>query len=520
MNVERDTLHMERHTMKKRQTRFFPLLLVLALIGAGCDILDNPRPRQSLPVEDLTGDAKGMRALVTGLYDAIQEHDLAGSFYNIAPELMSDNVVYTGSYDNLQNTHQHNMIPQDPATGWWLSSYEAINMANLILDLLEQPEETGLGQAEIDLMRGDALFIRGMLYFELGRVFSKPWWTTGDGSHDGVPLRIRPVTDISHFEHLPRATLAETYQQAREDLVAAAELLPDTGTRQDSPVDPNGRGRATRHAALGYQMRLEMERQRYDVAADLAAEIMGSGHFTLAAHPEDPFRNDFSSEAIFEVIHTATDNPGVNNSISSIYSPPDLGGRGDIRISTSFASALQSVLSQTQRELLQQNDLVAKDLRLELLTTTEPGRGATLKYNDATGNADNVMNLRYPEVLLSRAEALAEMAADLNDLPQEVFDLLNRVRTRSIKVTRTDGGDASDDAVRYRRADFTTKEEVIDAILLERRVELAFEGDRFHTLQRRGLPVRDTPAGDNRLLFPLPQEEVDANPFIEQHGDY
>src|SRR5690606_33462617 len=114
-----------------------------------------------------------------------------------------------------------------------------------------------------------------------------------------------------------------------------------------------------------------------------------------------------------------------------------------------------------------------------------------------------------------------EMAATLGDVPAEAYELLNLVRMRSLNVMASaTGGEAPDGLVRYTPADFADKQELLDAILLERRVELAFEGDRFHTLQRRGLQVRGVPAGDNRLLFPLPQEEVDSNPLIDQHGDY
>ncbi len=82
------------------------------------------------------------------------------------------------------------------------------------------------------------------------------------------------------------------------------------------------------------------------------------------------------------------------------------------------------------------------------------------------------------------------------------------------------GGTATNTLIEYTAASFTTKQELIDAILLERRVELAFEGDRFHTLHRRGLAIRTLLPDDNRITFPIPQQELDANPQMVQNPGY
>lgn len=79
---------------------------------------------------------------------------------------------------------------------------------------------------------------------------------------------------------------------------------------------------------------------------------------------------------------------------------------------------------------------------------------------------------------------------------------------------------------------FASKAEAIDAILLERFKELAYEGHRFWDLKRRGLPVErlasDAPtsiaavvaAGNFRFLLPIPQPEILANNLMEQNPGY
>jgi starch-binding outer membrane protein, SusD/RagB family len=495
-------------TMKKLK-----LLLIAIVVGglAGCDILDT-EPRQSLPIDETLEDVQGLQGLVTGLYDGIQDPDIAGGNYNVVPEILADNVVWTGSFTNYQRVHQHGMVPENPTTNWWVISYRTINMANLLIEdapnLIDDPD---LSQEDLDVILGDAYFIRGMLYFEMARVFSSPWWVTGDGSHDGVPLRTNSATEINDFENLPRASLAASYVQAESDLQEALNFLPDVAVRADR--------RVTRSAALGYLMRLEMTRGNYSAAADYAGQIIDSGFYALTDHPEGPFLNEFSEESIFEVIHTPQDNPGVNAGQNAFYAASALGGRGDVEISGAFFDALNSLVTEEQQAAIEAADLVVEDLRVDLIAEFG-GAPVTLKFRDGINNADNVMNMRYADILLSRAEALAEDAADLSSVPQEAYDLLNRVRTRSLNVTDPVTGAPMDEVIEFEESDFDDKQELIDAILLERQVELAFEGDRFHTLQRKGLDVRGTPAGDDALLFPLPQGEVDANPEIEQHGGY
>jgi hypothetical protein len=79
---------------------------------------------------------------------------------------------------------------------------------------------------------------------------------------------------------------------------------------------------------------------------------------------------------------------------------------------------------------------------------------------------------------------------------------------------------------------FPTKGEAIDAIMNERARELCFEGFRFFDLVRRGLPVtrpasdvqssawQTLPASDYRMLFPIPQSSILANPNMEQNPGY
>lgn len=475
------------------------IITTVVFVGLiGCDLLDQD-PQQSLPTEDIVTSAEGIENLVTGMYDGLQSEDISGANYNVLPEIMADNVSWSGSFVNYARQASRSMLPTDgQINGWWNTSYREINTANVLLGDVDEVDDPEFTEADRISVSADAYFVRGMLYFELGRVYSKPWGFTSDNSHPAVPVRTDGVERTADFEDLERSSLAEVYDQAEADLLEAVDLLPETGQR------------ATKAAALGYLKRLELEKGNYGAAADYAEQIISSGAYSLTDSPGGPFENEFSSESIFEIVHTSQDNPGVNGGQNAFYTDTDLGGRGDIQYTDDYVDALNSTVTDDQQTVIDAAGYEVEDLRSNLI---DPETQATIKFPDGSNNADNVMNLRYAAVLLSSAEALVEESTTIADVPQEAYDRLNEVRTRSIRVTDASGAEFND-LIEFNPGDFSSREEMVDAIILERRVELAFEGDRFHTLSRKGLDIRGLAPDDNGITFPIPQAEIDANSAI------
>jgi starch-binding outer membrane protein, SusD/RagB family len=112
---------------------------------------------------------------------------------------------------------------------------------------------------------------------------------------------------------------------------------------------------------------------------------------------------------------------------------------------------------------------------------------------------------------LNRAEALAEV----NGVNAESVDLINELRQRA---------DLSD----WSTSDFASKQEFLDAIAVERRKELCFEGHRRMDLLRRGQSLRPTGTtyhdnsvpGADKTIMPIPQRERDLNPNLSQNTGY
>ena len=151
-----------------------------------------------------------------------------------------------------------------------------------------------------------------------------------------------------------------------------------------------------------------------------------------------------------------------------------------------------------------------------------------IKYNGRTnGDPAGVVDgkvIRTAEVLLNRAEANYRS----NNIAAAVADLLllKSNRYSPYDVSATPDKDLTGPAL-------------LNEILLQRRLELAFEGDRFFDLKRRNLPVqRDgtkgekadgtgtpyvfttLPVGDHKFQLPFPQDEVNYNTNLKQNPGY
>jgi hypothetical protein len=151
--------------------------------------------------------------------------------------------------------------------------------------------------------------------------------------------------------------------------------------------------------------------------------------------------------------------------------------------------------------------------------TTAAPTGLIAKYGAVVGsNGENfqydIKMIRTSEILLARAEAFAE----LNQLTPANADLA------LLRTNRITG---------YSHVSISDKAALIDEILQERFRELAYEGQRYHDLRRRALPVNRNVADiggittsqtllptDAKYLLPIPQQETFANPNIGQNPGY
>jgi len=450
------------------------LLLILSVAGlsACSDVLDVP-PTDEVPSATAIADAAGARAALAGAYAGLQADGLYGHTIVDWTEVLSDNLRFVGTFDNYAEADANALRADNfSVESIWNAAYDAINRVNEILQKV--PNVPDLAQAEKDQIMGEAHFLRALQYHNL----VKMW--------DGVPLRLVPVQTAAEAAAITRASAGEVYTQILADLAQAKTLIPAgaSDTRQ-----------ATFGAAVALEARVKLYQQDWAGAEAAAAAVEAEG-YALAPNFADLFEETGSntSEDIFRITFLPTQ----SQSVGFYYLPKALGGRYEDAPTTGTAGIIAAFHPASGGNISLYNPTDERGIWSISLAGT---RTYAAKFKNPSGDED-LHVIRLGEVILIRAEALAR----LNRLPEAVAEY-NRLRVRA--------GLAPDPTTALTQAG------VLAAIARERRLELAFEGDRWPDLVRTGsaVPLMGIPAF--QTLLPIPQGEIDTTiPSLTQNPGY
>lgn len=436
------------------------LLAALFLGLTACDKRLDLEPFQSISEEKALSTEQNVRAAVLGAYDALGQDGLLGGNSMLISELMGADgeVQWVGTFDGLRTIFNHQLIAENGnALDTWNDAYDAINRCNNILSALGiLKDETERKEAE-----GEALFVRSFAYFELVRLYAKTYEAGGNNNQLGVPLVLTPTRSITESSFVSRATVEQVYTQIIADLAKAKAQLPEE----------NG-ARAGKYAAAALLARVYLQMGRYADAKTNADEVIGSNLYKLVSDVKDGWNNDDNStEDIFAIQMSSQD--ATQGTTWIFYSIPAFGGRdGDIEIEKKHLDLYP-----------------AGDARATLFYE---GNGATrtLKWRD---QYKNIPIIRLAEMYLISAEAAVRLNQNGDDAFNAVHKRAGLSEVRGVKL---------------------------DEILLERRLELAFEGHRLHDIKRLKGKADGLPYTDNKLTLPIPARETDANPNLKQNDGY
>jgi tetratricopeptide (TPR) repeat protein len=436
--------------------------LAAGLLLTACQEQLELEPAQSISENiGLTSDGN-VKAVLNGTYSALGAAALFGGNTLRNSELLGGDgeVLWVGTFNGPREIFNKAMITtNEDAQANWLAAYRTINNANNVLSALDVVVENDRNRVE-----GEARFIRALVYFELIRFYAKPYIAGQANNQIGVPLVLTPTRGIDEKDNVSRNTAEEVYTQIIADLNAAETLLPETNSF-----------RANKFSAAALLSRVRLQRGEYAEARDAANRVIASARFQLLPNYADVFNRDANStEDIFAMQVTTQD--GVN-SMNTFFSIPQFGGRdGDIDILPGHLALYNPA-----------------DERLALFYE---GNGAIRsgKWNNQFGN---VGLIRLAEMYLTRAECNQRLGTSVGATPLEDY---NTIRTRA----------------RLPAAGSVTLAE----ILLERRRELAHEGFKIHDMKRNQVSVGQLPFDADRLVFPIPEREINANPNMTQNSGY
>ncbi|WP_276346322.1 RagB/SusD family nutrient uptake outer membrane protein [Daejeonella sp. JGW-45] len=428
-------------------------------------------PEQDLTEEVIFNNASTAKSAVLGLYSTAQTLEFQGSMPQLIEEYMGDNVEFVGSFPTLQELRDFTTVSTNSSIrDLWLVHYRVVTRSNKIIAKIGAVP--GLTQAEKDQYVGEAKFMRALAYLQLTNLFAQPFQVSG-GTNLGVPLVLEDFT--GEITYPSRATVNEVHAQIKKDLTEAAAALP--------PTHPDGVGRATKGAANALLARIALYREEW-ADAITAARAAIAGPYARAT--DYTFYDKNTSEDVLAIQNSAVDNGRTGSGgWASYFSPTNVSGRGDAPFSASLTAAYNAEPAD-KRFALKRTGTAADGL----------SRVFTNKFPDAVTNSDNSPTIRITEVYLILAEALAQTSA----LPNaEAIGIVNYFRNRAGLLPVAP----------------LTKQATIDAVLLERRKELAFEGFRrmdmlrYKQNLRAGNPL--AAFGGQKTILPIPQREADNN---------
>lgn len=392
------------------------------------------------------------------------------------------------------------------ATNKYTTNYLIIARANQVLAQIDNIDFDATVKSNL---KGQALFLRALSYFELVQYFGK------------VPLHLTPVSSFSEAA-LPLSGVDSIYDQMIADASQAASLLPNKSAQQP--------GRGTSGAAKTLLGNVYMVSKKYALAETVLKEVISSAQYNLLPDYAAVFNpaNKNNSESVFEVQYKEGSEGFASNFINPFLPQPISAGE----ITTLFAANGVNP-GNVQALSVEGYNTPTPDL-IAAYETGDERKDASIGFVTAGGKTypfikkylhphaqfgvtnDNWPVYRYAEVLLLLAEALNEQGKS-----SEALTYLNQVRARAGlgNITSTAG--------------------LKDVIMNERRAELAFENKRWLDLVRTGTAVSVItaygqrvkanpaayyyPAGyapvpaaftDIQLTFPLPASEALLSPYF------
>lgn len=492
------------------------IILFSAVLFSSCSEELDLQPISSATTETFYKSTTDFISGVNSVYNDLKAYP--DRLLNLS-ETRSDNLyaVSDGGVRDWEGINSfHKTISANPyISEAWLSDYNGIYRANVVLSKLEESGSVITDATLRKRLEAETKFLRAFYYFDLVRLFGK------------VPVITTPVS-VADALTIPRSPVTDVYTQIISDLQFAVTNLPETYATAD-------KGRVTKFAAQGVLAMVYMTRSgptyniegpglglnEWSQALTLLNSIIASGKFSMVTKYADifGFANENNAEVLFDVQYITGQSPVLGSTFPWVLVPD-----------TWFQSngkAVQGGLTIRPVSNLLISSFETGDVRKDFSIVptytyngTVEDRPFFRKYVDLTKVPSNRLDwpinfivLRYTDVLMLKAECILNGATGTQD---EVDAIVNSVRKRAGLTTTVSG---------------VTKAQ----LMTERQKEFMAEGSRWHDLVRSGqvetvmsswITAIDEkkqmqPFQTNYIIYPVPQSEIDVkNGLYTQNAGY
>jgi len=489
-------------------------LLTLSLLGllASCSLTEEPY--SSFNTETLYTTAGGAELGLVAAYSPLNS-----LYYGPAALIVSDwssdqtypravvgrNTLTLFNYDPNYTTQKSNNRLFESPQYIWQNCYAGIEKANQVLDRV--PAAT-MDENRKKVILAEARFLRAFYHWMLTKNFGDVVIkTTASISEEAAVVGTSPRADV--------------YKQIFADLDVAVPNLP-------SGPAATRKGSASQEAALALYAKAALYAGEYTLARDKAQQVIASGKYSLLTNVYDVY--DVSKEDAARVeniwafegeraLESQVFGSGPNSFANGLHGPPNSAGpaygRGTFGSSFAYQSFFNSFSPLDKRRTLLDTTYVnvaGVRVRQRNITPVTTQGVLVRKYQDpnsvGANNSCNIPILRMADVYLIAAEAEARANG-----PATAYGYINTVRTRAGLPDLAPG---------------LSQTEFVEAVLQERSWELFAEGDRWYDLTRTDKFLTVIPTAVNNVYparspqpkhkyFPIPQDEINANPKVMQN---
>ena len=482
-----------------RKNKYIVLSMTAALlIGSSCKReLLKPLPQTSVADVSAYSSAARIQAQVLSLYGATKNGNFYGGRYVIYGDIKADNFINeTGNLVTGSDVWAEN--PTNSATAvvnLWQYAYLTINTCNLFIGGMDSIGTSVVGASLGKNYIAEAKFVRALSYYALLQYYALPY-ANGNGSQKGLPLRLHGI-NVAGQSNLARSSVSDIYNQIVADLDDAEAGLPASYSSAY-----NNTTRAHVNTAIALKTRVFLSMGKYDSVIAAANRIVSAAApftapknvaFALQTDVTKVYGTATTTENVFSMPMTSTtgDNPGTQNQLGYYFGATSKNGgvgNGEYSLNANGVIADSSWKPSTDKR--------------RGFIFTGGGKKWLNKYTAPSPYTDYVPVVRYPEVLLSLAEALARTT---NSVDTRAVALLNAVRNRS------------DASTTFTPASFATVADLTSAILEERNIEFLGEGLRNNDLMRLQMTIPakgSAPAkgpADVGYIWPISAVELSLN---------
>ncbi len=441
---------------------YISMFVLSGLLFSACsdDFLD-VNPTESIPADlDEINNDTGATGLLTAVYNQFLGWDMSSFGWNAVTSIISDDADKgsdpgdAGTDKDIIDALTYNAsTPSFQST--WDANFAGINRCNQALDIL--PKLDKVTSTLKTRLEGEAKFMRAFMYFTLVK------------GYGGVPIIDHlsgvPISDADREMQLTRKPAADVYTFIEKDLNDAIAALPER-----SAYAAEDKTRASKGAAYALLAKVSLYQKKWQAVIDNCNKVTG---YSLVADYSLQYKKEgeFGPESIFEINGVgSTSSPGFgigNYSVSQAPRGAGGWGWGFNTPSQGLADAYETGDVRRAATIIFRGSVLYDGREV-------PSTVANPMYNYKAYSSDfynqeftdtNLRYLRYAEVILMKAEALNELGQTSEAIP-----LVNLIRHRA----------GLDDTP------FTSQTDVRKAIYKERRLEFAFEHDRWFDIVRTG----------------------------------